>query len=285
LGNKQYKARMRFRSGFTLIELSVVLVVVALLLSFAVSVGKTRIETQRYQVTYERMKLIDEAIDTFIRDHKRLPCPADPNLAVDNPYYGWEFARNTTEPCYAPNMYKYDTATIDTTICLAGAPPAVTNWKTCGVHGAVPARDLNLNPVDTLDGWGNKIIYEVSAIYATADGYQTGETLSDDFEQMDIYNANWFINGTNYNNFGSGSHNVYYFLLSNGPNKSFSFSSKAGGFVSYGDEGYAESLNSFMYASGEEDDMILLPQVKKSSSTTYYNDDIIFYRVRHLLQK
>lgn len=126
--------RSRSLSGFSLIELSMVLIVVALLFSgmlprlSALRQAAENVEARR------QLAIADEAILGFAIRHGRLPCPAAPATS------GNESPENGGD-CTHP-------------------------WT-----GLLPAATLGLQPLDErgyfLDPWGNPLRYAISAFTAT----------------------------------------------------------------------------------------------------------------------
>jgi prepilin-type N-terminal cleavage/methylation domain-containing protein len=77
--------------GFTLIELSVVLLIIALIAGSGVVVGKSALESAQLASTYNRLNTIETALLAF-RQNGRLPCPADGTLAASSSNFGVEAA-------------------------------------------------------------------------------------------------------------------------------------------------------------------------------------------------
>ena len=89
--------------GFTLIEMSIILIIIGLILASIFPQLKIYKNTQRYNVTRDNVVLADEAVREFYGlNVRRYPCPADPTLAPDDVGYGQEQCRLTTaDPCPA----------------------------------------------------------------------------------------------------------------------------------------------------------------------------------------
>lgn len=131
--------------GFTLIELSVVLLIVALVAGSGVVIGRSTLESAQTAATYNRLNTIETALMAF-RQNGRLPCPADGSLATSNANFGKEAANIGT--------------------CTGGAPAANFSVSISGspvVEGVVPVRTLSLPDEFMYDGWGRKITYSVWA--------------------------------------------------------------------------------------------------------------------------
>lgn len=121
---------MRTR-GFTLVELSVVLVIVALIAGTLFSMSSAMMNVQRGEATRAKLKAIDAALVSFVAVNKRLPCPASGALATGVEIFGSE-----ANPC--------------------------TNQA----NGVVPWAALGLSASDIEDGWGTRITYRMDPYLA-----------------------------------------------------------------------------------------------------------------------
>lgn len=134
-------ARRRTRSraaGFTLAELAVVLVIIALLTgSMLVPLG-ARMEARDRQRTADTLRDIEQALTGFAIVHGRLPCPStEPDPA--SPHYGLE----DTAPC---------------SMAVEGRLP----WRTLGM----PAHDAwGSARLDSGDDWAGHWRYRVDAAF------------------------------------------------------------------------------------------------------------------------
>jgi prepilin-type N-terminal cleavage/methylation domain-containing protein len=131
---------MRLRSGFTLVEISIVLVIVALItgMGFVATLGA--VESARRASTESKLNAIEKALMEFRETHDRLPCPGQPDLVSSNELFGIE-----------------------------GSPPGNCQNGTPGAPyagtvpvGDVPVRTLGLPNEFAFDGWGRKISYTVA---------------------------------------------------------------------------------------------------------------------------
>jgi prepilin-type N-terminal cleavage/methylation domain-containing protein len=130
-------------SGFTLIELALVMAVVALLLGGLLVPLTMQIEQQKIRETQKALEEIKEALVGYTVANDRLPCPA--------------------------------------TVASNGAE-ATTGGACVPLEGFVPVRTLGLSlPVDSqgllLDAWGNRIRYRVTDAngnaFTTTNGMKT----------------------------------------------------------------------------------------------------------------
>ncbi len=145
--------------GFTIIELSVVLTVIALIAGSALAVGASRIEAQKIKATQERIDFIMETIELYVRQFCALPCPADGNLAPDNANFGLA-TNNGSEAAGHCTSENY-------TVTAASAVGNI-------LAGIVPVRTLGLSHALALDGWNRRFTYVVDEDLAWANGTASG---------------------------------------------------------------------------------------------------------------
>ncbi len=126
--NKNHKAK----SGFTLIELSIVLAIIGVVLASGLSVYGNRIAAERAQETARRLNMIEDALLLFRRTNGRLPFPAN-GATLTGSTLGVE------------------SSTVTTGLVLSGS----------AYIGVVPTRTLNLPDSMMLDAYGMKITYAV----------------------------------------------------------------------------------------------------------------------------
>ncbi|MEJ0010878.1 MAG: type II secretion system protein [Alphaproteobacteria bacterium] len=143
----------RIRAGFSLVELSVVMVILAILATSGLEAAAIYLNHTAVQTTTERLAVIDNALRSYVRIYGRLPCPADRTVAITdgttNGGYGKEYCNGA----------------------LAIGSTGV--WQ-----GMVPFRDLNLPMEVAVDGWGDRFNYLVtSRLTATSTYFAYPETI------------------------------------------------------------------------------------------------------------
>lgn len=138
--------------GFTLTELAVVLVIVALLIGGMLIPLAAQDDLRRTQESQKSLTDVLDALLGFAATNGRLPCPATIESA------GFEsFCVETTGQPYTPC----------TPLAGPNVFPAATPYR-CShpYNGFVPAATLGLAPVNSqkllIDAWGNRIRYAVS---------------------------------------------------------------------------------------------------------------------------
>ena len=71
------------QSGFTLVEIAIVLLIVTILLGYTVALFPRQQELKQYRAVEKEMDELIEAIIGFAQVNGRLPCPAVPNSGGD----------------------------------------------------------------------------------------------------------------------------------------------------------------------------------------------------------
>ena len=131
---------MRERTGFTLLHLSLLLAVTALVLMAVLPGGNKTGDEARARETLQRIKAIEEVSKGFMAARKRRPCPASGTFASGDPHFGIEAANPGS--------------------CIGGTP--ASDFAAAGVvAGVVPVRTLGLPDNYAFDGWGRRIEYVV----------------------------------------------------------------------------------------------------------------------------
>lgn len=124
---------MKRSKGFTMIELAIGLVVLAVISSMLISVVATFGNTRKRADNATRLQSVETAIQLFVMQNLRLPCPADGRLRLPNDATAGLEVRNGTGDC--------------------------TNQQ----HGVLPWRSLGLAEQDAVDAYGNRLTYRVAA--------------------------------------------------------------------------------------------------------------------------
>jgi prepilin-type N-terminal cleavage/methylation domain-containing protein len=140
--------------GFTLTELSVVLVVIALLVGMSISATIPILQQARINATTKKMTTIEQALLKFSAANGRIPCPADLTLTQGSTNYGQEAG--------------YAAGGVGTGECQHNLTPAA-NFATATTggtaEGGVPTAALSLPNDFMYDGWGHKFRYVVDPTY------------------------------------------------------------------------------------------------------------------------
>ena len=126
------------QKGFSLLELSIVLLIVALLAGSSIVAGISQANSARTAQTHKKMATIQDALMTFRKANDRLPCPASRTTLSNDFSFGMEF----------PNPG----------ICTGSL-----KFENFIAEGAVPVRALSLPDEFMYDGWGQRFTYSVNS--------------------------------------------------------------------------------------------------------------------------
>jgi prepilin-type N-terminal cleavage/methylation domain-containing protein len=141
--------------AFSLIELSIVIVIISILLTGALSVSITSVNNAKIKLTNDRIDAVYKALGTYLLINKMLPCPAPMNLDRNNAGYG---TSNTGASCTT----------------TAGVYLSTTAGATNLIYGAVPTKTLELPSEFAEDGFGSKIAYILHKDFTTTITATTG---------------------------------------------------------------------------------------------------------------
>lgn len=167
---KKLDACCASRSGFTLIELGIVVAIISIMLGGILSVANQKIRLAKQQELQIKLDSIENALKTFRKANGYLPCPGDLTEQTD----GTDFGRQAAVPG----------------TCTGGSPTANFDDSAETVAGSVPVRDINLPDSYAFDPWGGYIMYAVD-IRATSASTFTINKLSDtsDIGSMTVLDA------------------------------------------------------------------------------------------------
>jgi prepilin-type N-terminal cleavage/methylation domain-containing protein len=136
-------------SGFSLVELSVVLAVIGLTLSGALVIATKKTISDKIEETNYKLDMIEKAMDAYLIKNFRLPCVADPEqVQGDN-----DFGAEDNDPLVVADD---------------GECQATNTFDNGGsvYMGAVPTIDLILPNEFLFDGWGRRFSYVIDARFA-----------------------------------------------------------------------------------------------------------------------
>lgn len=145
---KENGARQLGISGFSLVEIAVVLVIISVLVTIVAVPIATQIEQKRSEETLKQFELIKEALMGFAAAKGRLPCPATTTMPTN---FGQERFCTTASGACTPTTTEQVHGRCESNV------------------GFLPAVTLGVSPVDAngfaLDAWGltqNRIRYAVA---------------------------------------------------------------------------------------------------------------------------
>jgi prepilin-type N-terminal cleavage/methylation domain-containing protein len=158
------------RRGFSLLEMSIVMVIIAAVVASGAMMGQSTIDTARKVSTNNKLDAIEAALMAYRQAYNRLPCPGDATLtdsAANAATYGVEAANKGSCTGSLPAANASYTLGVNSNTSSPVLSGSVV------VEGAVPVRTLGLPDEFQLDGWGRKIAYAVPAPYTASNAFVT----------------------------------------------------------------------------------------------------------------
>jgi prepilin-type N-terminal cleavage/methylation domain-containing protein len=230
-------------SGFTLIELAVVLMVSGILMAAYMDASRLALENKRRNVTMERIDLIQDAMAHYFARYGAYPCPGPPVSAGP-------------DDLKAGNCASLD----DADIAEAEEHGIAFINSRAGrkiIEGAVPYRLLDIPRENTLDGWNNQLTYAITAGLTSHDTFNAndgGISIVDEYDTSLI----------------NPPASALWALVSHGPDGSGAWYDGAPSARSC-PSGRMETIN-----CNHEGRFVVAPTSTAVNQNTY--DDIVFYR-------
>lgn len=160
------------KNGFSLLELSIVMIIISLIAGTIFTIVPIQQSRKIHEDFETKLDTIQTAIDTFVKQNGRLPCPAARNAALNSATFGVETS------CAA--------ATATGTVEIAGVA-ANENLRI----GALPTRTLNLPDSYMFDPWNNRIDYvTVKSLANTSALFSAYATTQTDTIRINDLNGN-----------------------------------------------------------------------------------------------
>ncbi len=182
------------KSAFSLLELSIVLLVISLMLGGILTVITQNARIEKNRLMAEKFDRIRNAMMDYRLANKRLPCPGDITMIPSSTDFGIQGGPET--------------------MCNDDVPGA--NFANAGetvYGGSVPVRTLGLTDEDAYDPWGNMLLYVV-------DKNMTDSTDNDPFSMYPPFHAS--IGNITVRDADAGGEVItsraLYIILSHGPN-------------------------------------------------------------------
>lgn len=131
-----------FNSGFTLVEMALVVLIISLIIGGVMTVENQKIRRSKITLTNQRIEVIGKALYRYRIVNNQLPCPGNAALASSNANFGVA-ANGAAETCNTGGS-------INSNINSSGNDV---------FGGTLPVRTLGLADEYAFDGWGNKFTY------------------------------------------------------------------------------------------------------------------------------
>lgn len=248
-----------FKRAFSLIELSIVIVIISILLSGVLSIATSTTNSAKIKTTNNNIDEIYKALKVYLLANNRLPCPA-PITAIkaSSTTYGESAGIHGT--CSASGIY---TSTTETNI----------------VYGMVPVKDLGLSIDMAEDGYGSKLAYIVDKRFtndyssATNFGSDNGSVIIKIYEVTSAEVGGSEVSQVN-------TEGAIFAIISYGANKSGAFGVNSATQNTASDDG----KETFNYAVPEDDTTAIIGNIfySRAGSSDVF-DDMVFYKTRNMM--
>ncbi len=146
--------KLKEDKGFTLVDLSIALIVISLLAVPILQEYNNYIQTKAFTESSSNQITINAAIEEFYLENGRYPCPADPTLKLGDAGYGNEDCSGTNLNVPVVNAFEQDGTSAINNNGMNGQDKVLI--------GAVPFMTLKIKEAYTFDGHKNKITYAVT---------------------------------------------------------------------------------------------------------------------------
>jgi type II secretory pathway pseudopilin PulG len=246
-------------SGYTLIELSIVIGLIGLLMGTALSIGNRSVEQKSLKQIESSTDTIEQAIKSFYYKYNRIPCPASPSQAEQTAGFGIEDNCSATLPTLA-NIVELNNGTAD------------EQWV-----GVVPVRTLGLPDRMMYDKWNNRITYVVQKNFADKSQIFGNQVVATTATMLKIRDASGNkINPDDLEN------PVVYILINHGKDKRGAYNSAGVLFVSCAASNTQIDVENCDATDGSnKDDIFIDREIADSTILSQYYYDIIRWKTKN----
>lgn len=143
------------QSGFSVIEIAVVLIIFGGIAAMSITLGHQWLKQERYTATRLNIETIEEALDSYRKRNRRLPCPGDITISRGDTDFGVEADNDGA--------------------CTGGALQAAVTTSANIVYGSIPVETLNLSRGLMYDSWGRAFVYYVDIRLTAEDSLDNRE--------------------------------------------------------------------------------------------------------------
>ncbi len=259
------------RRGFTLLQVSVILTVAAVILASTLPGQTAGDYNQKTMDNIRKLDKIEERMVTFMAKNGRRPCPADGQYFTNSNNFGLEAGTGSVAGVKKPNIAN----------CQGGVPAAPMGPDAGTgniVAGTIPTKTLDLPDEYAFDAWGRQFTYvvdtratTVSACYALQTNVRSGIMQNGVIPKSGIQ-----IKATTG---GTVNDTAMYAFISHGPDGFGAFpaqGSNVAGRINTGSTDTDEQTNAGVDASFNYNTTTFTnARVKKDRTATF--DDLVYY--------
>lgn len=251
------KRTSRLPSAFSLIELSIVILIASILITGALSFSNATMNNTKVKTTRDRMNSLYMALGNYLLTNKKLPCPASLKTIKSSDPANYGTAVGSDGSCTGTGVYNNSSG-------------ANTNL----VYGMVPVKALGLSNDMAEDGFGGKIAYLVD------NRFTVNDAVSPPGFGLTTPSSNIIVKETVGGSTGTDTSVAIFALVSYGVNQSGAFSANSNTqntISSDTDERNNLNDNSSSFDSGVNFDNIIIT----SSLGGDIFDDIVLFKTKN----
>lgn len=242
------------KTAFSLIELSIVIIIISILITGSLSASVSAINNARIKVTKDRMAEIYKALGNYLLVNGTLPCPAS-IIAIKASDASYGTSTGVAGTCVSAGN------------CSATGVCNPASGATNLVYGMVPVKTLGLSNDMAEDGFENKIAYIIDQKFTSVN-----------FGTTAIATGNMTINEIPGSATQTNTNDAIFALVSYGPNKAGAFASNAAT-QNVRSVDSSEMTNDLDDLTNPNFDNTLIADAKNSDLF----DDIVFFKTRNAL--
>lgn len=274
----------RHSRGFTLIEMTFVLMIIAMIATGGLALLARNVEREKVEITTKRIQTIMEAVEQYAHAFGHLPCPAANNVALDGETFG---RADGSEPAsYADGSLPPSSGADNCTADFVDIEYN-TGADDVMVVGMVPITSLGLPPIYTLDGWNRKFTFAVDENLTVSDDY-ANTSIHGDIQMVDEGGdsligdptvVQWpsAVVGADFDPETQGAAAV---VISHGPNGHGAVRAKTGNIITLASPGDAEVINAVAAGTTMTGVFSIVPFNESNVPAGSYFDDIIDFRAK-----
>lgn len=246
--------KKRTKTAFSLLELSLVVLIISILIVGSMAASVTAVNNARYKMTRDRINEIYKAIGNYLLINKALPCPAAiTSLKSSDPNYGVAGAAGTCNNI--SGVYANGAGNI--------------------VYGMIPVQTLGLTSDMAEDGFGTKFTYVVAKAFTDPSVTTNNSTGFGRATPTGIISVRESLNGVV--SWQQNTNDAILVIISHGSNR-------FGGFGSNSSNQNANSLDvaeQYNYGSISGATVALATNFVSSAVNSDVFDDVLFYKTRN----
>lgn len=197
--------------GFSLIEVSIALIIVGILIAAALQVYNIYKQQRETALLDSRLEVVKSSLSRYVYRYGRYPLPAPRSSSLGSATIGREIAPAAAVPCPLPtaptgSVCRTNINTVNADL-TAGTDDVLI--------GDIPFATLGIRYDNIVDPWGNKLIYAISENLTQVGTATTG------------YHESWgaieVLSSAGTTVFTGGAPKAHYVIVSAGPNRVGSF--------------------------------------------------------------